>query len=376
MRETSWQYYSRIYPPITSLKSGQTTGPAPYGGGSLRTVGGLLVRWGSLCTVGVYSYGGGSLPPRKLSRDEACLIQEGEAGRRPYNQTADRYEPCSLRTQKTCTIRRNMAMRTKIDRESPFLQKVARQRWLLPLASLFLFLGIWQLLYTLLGLPPFILPSPAMVWAKFLEVLKNGMWWHNTSYTLFELALGLFFGSVVASILGYILSKTPLLEKLFSPFLVGSQSVPVVAIAPLIIIWFGPGLFSKVLICALTVFFPVLVNVLVGMRQVSQDLRELMDSFKASKWQILRHLEIPASLPVLLGGLRVGATLSVIGAIVGELVGSDRGLGYLINLGRGQYDTALVFVAVFSLIFLAASLYSIVLFLERRALKWQTWQEI
>ncbi len=269
-----------------------------------------------------------------------------------------------------------MAMRTKIDRESPFLQKVARQRWLLPLASLFLFLGIWQLLYTLLGLPPFILPSPAMVWAKFLEVLKNGMWWHNTSYTLFELALGLFFGSVVASILGYILSKTPLLEKLFSPFLVGSQSVPVVAIAPLIIIWFGPGLFSKVLICALTVFFPVLVNVLVGMRQVSQDLRELMDSFKASKWQILRHLEIPASLPVLLGGLRVGATLSVIGAIVGELVGSDRGLGYLINLGRGQYDTALVFVAVFSLIFLAASLYSIVLFLERRALKWQTWQEI
>lgn len=269
-----------------------------------------------------------------------------------------------------------MGLRTKTDRENPFLQKVTQQHWLLPLVSLFLFLGIWQALYALLGLPPFILPSPAMVWAKFLEVLKNGMWWHNTSYTLFELMLGLFFGSVVASILGYILSKTPLLEKLLSPFLVGSQSVPVVAIAPLIIIWFGPGLFSKVLICALTVFFPVLVNVLVGMRQVSQDLRELMDSFKASKWQILRHLEIPASLPVLLGGLRVGATLSVIGAIVGELVGSDRGLGYLINLGRGQYDTALVFVAVFSLIFLAASLYSIVLFLERRALKWQTWQEI
>ena len=136
------------------------------------------------------------------------------------------------------------------------------------------------------------------------------------------------------------------------------------------------GLFSKVLIRALTVFFPVLVNVLVGIRQVSQDLRDLMDSFNASKWEVLRYLEIPASLPVLLGGLRVGATLSVIGAIVGELVGSDRGLGYLINLGRGQYDTALVFVAVFSLILLAASLYSIVLFLERRALKWQTWQEI
>ena len=269
-----------------------------------------------------------------------------------------------------------MAKRTKTQRENPFIQKVTHQRWLLPLASLLLFLGIWQLLYVMLNLPPFILPSPAMVWTKFLEVLKNGIWWHNISYTLFELSLGLFFGSVIASVLGYILSKTPVLEKLLSPFLVGSQSVPVVAIAPLIIIWFGPGLFSKVLICALTVFFPVLVNVLVGIRQVSQDLRELMDSFSASKWEILRYLEIPASLPVLLGGLRVGATLSVIGAIVGELVGSDRGLGYLINLGRGQYDTALVFVAVFSLILLAASLYSIVLFLERRALKWQTWQEI
>ena len=268
-----------------------------------------------------------------------------------------------------------MAIRLKTHGDNPFWLRATRQRWVLPLASVVLFLGVWQLLYRLLNLPPFILPGPAMVWAKFLEVLSNGMWWHNTSYTLLELTLGLLFGSVVASVLGYVLSKTPLLEKLLSPFLVGSQSVPVVAIAPLIIIWFGPGLFSKVLICALTVFFPVLVNVLVGMRQVSQDLRELMDSFKASKWQILRYLEVPASLPVLLGGLRVGATLSVIGAIVGELVGSDRGLGYLINLGRGQYDTALVFVAVFSLIFLAASLYSIVLFIERRALKWQTWQE-
>ncbi len=269
-----------------------------------------------------------------------------------------------------------MAIRTKYQNESALWQRLTEQRWLLPLFSLVLFIGVWQLLYWLLDLPVFILPSPAMVWRKFLEILQNGMWWHNTAYTLLELTLGLFFGSVTASVLGYILSKTPLLEKLLSPFLVGSQSVPVVAIAPLIIILFGPGLFSKVLICALTVFFPVLVNVLVGTRQVSQDLRELMDSFKASKWQILRYLEIPASLPVILGGLRVGATLSVIGAIVGELVGSDRGLGYLINLGRGQYDTALVFVAVFSLIFLAASLYSIVLFLERRALKWQTWQEI
>ena len=138
-----------------------------------------------------------------------------------------------------------MAKRTKTQRENPFMQKVTKQRWLLSLASLLLFLGIWQLLYVVLNLPPFILPSPAMVWTKFLEVLKNGIWWHNISYTLFELSLGLFFGSVIASVLGYILSKTPVLEKLLSPFLVGSQSVPVVAIAPLIIIWFGPVCFPR-----------------------------------------------------------------------------------------------------------------------------------
>lgn len=258
---------------------------------------------------------------------------------------------------------------------SSFWQKLIQQRWLMPIISILLFLGFWQLLYSLLKLPTFILPSPAMVWSKFLEVLKNGMWWRNLSYTLLELFLGLLTGCLSASLLGYILSKTITLEKLMSPFLVASQSVPVVAIAPLIIIWFGPGLFSKVLICALTVFFPVLVNVLIGMREVSQDLRELMHSLKATPFQMLTKLELPAALPVLLGGLRVGATLSVIGAIVGELVASDRGLGYLINLGKGQFDTALVFVAVFSLIFVAATLYALVLFLERRALKWQTWRE-
>ncbi len=254
-------------------------------------------------------------------------------------------------------------------------QRISQHRWILPIISILLFLGVWQLLYSLLKLPAFILPGPAMVWTKFLEVIKNGLWWHNLSYTLLELALGLLIGTTVASVLGYLLSKTAMMENLLSPFLVGSQSVPVVAIAPLIIIWFGPGLFSKVLICSLTIFFPVLVNVLIGMREVSQDLRELMLSLKATRWQMLTKLEFPAALPVLLGGLRIGATLSVIGAIVGELVASDRGLGYLINLGRGQFDTALVFVAVFSLIFLAAILYGIVLFLERRALKWQTWRE-
>lgn len=139
----------------------------------------------------------------------------------------------------------------------------------------------------------------------------------------------------------------------------------------MLVIWFGPGIFSKILICALIVFFPVLVNIVVGMRAVPENLRDLMRSMRADRWQTLRLLELPAALPVLLGGLRIGATLSVIGAVVGELVGANRGLGFLINVGRGQYDTALVFVGVFTLVILALSLYGIVLWLEKHLLRWQ-----
>ena len=156
-----------------------------------------------------------------------------------------------------------------------------------------------------------------------------------------------------------------------APYVVASQSVPVGAIAPLLVIWFGPGLISKVLICALIVFFPVLINTVVGLHSVPHDLRDLMRSLRASRWQTFRLLELPSSMPVFLGGLRIGATLSVIGAVVGEFVGADRGLGYLINVGRGEYDTALVFVAVFTLVAMALILYGLVIWLEMRLLWWQ-----
>jgi NitT/TauT family transport system permease protein len=152
----------------------------------------------------------------------------------------------------------------------------------------------------------------------------------------------------VATVLGYLLARSLHLERLLSPYIVASQSIPIVAIAPLLVIWFGPGLFSKILVCALIVFFPVLVNTVVGVRSVPPDLRDLMRSLQSSRWQTLKYLELPAALPVFLGGLRIGATLSVIGAVVGEFVGAKSGLGFLVNVGRGIYDTSLVFVAVFT----------------------------
>ena len=245
---------------------------------------------------------------------------------------------------------------------------------LIALGSLFFALLGWQLAVYFTDLPAFILPSPADVGIRFARSLSDGSLLRHTSVTLIEVLLGLLMGTAAATGLGYLLAKSPLFERLLSPYLVASQAVPVVAIAPLLIIWFGPGIFSKVLICALIVFFPVLVNTIVGVRAVPSALRDLMHSLRASRWQTLRYLEIPAALPVFLGGLRIGAALSVIGAVVGEFVGADRGLGFLINVGRGQYDTALVFVAIFALIGLALTLYGIIAWLENHLLKWQAWR--
>jgi NitT/TauT family transport system permease protein len=242
--------------------------------------------------------------------------------------------------------------------------------WLGPASLLIGLLGWWALA-RFGGLPAFILPAPGDVWSRFTRALLDGSLLLHAGTTLLEILLGLAAGALLATVLGYLVARSRALEGALAPYLVASQAVPLVAIAPLLVIWFGPGMFSKVLICALIVFFPVLINTVVGVRAVPQSLHDLMRSLRATRAQVLRKLEIPAALPVFLGGLRIGATLSVIGAVVGELVGADRGLGFLINVGRGQYDTALVFVAVFALVALALALYGCVALAERRLLAWQ-----
>jgi putative riboflavin transport system permease protein len=243
-------------------------------------------------------------------------------------------------------------------------------RYMVP-ASLALAVIIWYLLAQFTSLPPWMLPSPGRVWERFWQALLDGSLINNTAATLQEVMAGLALGVSAATALGYALAKSRLFERLLSPYIVASQSIPIVAIAPLLIIWFGPGSTSKVLICALIVFFPVLINTIVGLRSVPEDLQDLMRSLQANKWQTIKFLEVPAALPVFLGGLRIGATLAVIGAVVGEFVGSNHGLGFLINVARGQFDTALVFVAVFTLIAMAMGLYGLVVLLENHLLSWR-----
>lgn len=244
------------------------------------------------------------------------------------------------------------------------------ERGLIPLALL-LFLGLWELVVRLGNYPPFILPSPGQVYAKFVAVAGDGTLWRHARITLTEIFGGLALGLSTATLLGYLLAKSKALERILSPYIVASQSIPVVALAPLLIIWFGFGSLSKILVCALTLFFPVLVNTMVGIRSVDGELMDLMRSLEATRWQVFTKLEVPAALPVLLGGLKIGVTLSVIGAVVGEFAGADRGLGFLVNLARGLFDTPLLFVALFTLVAIAVSLYAAVAALESALLSWK-----
>lgn len=239
------------------------------------------------------------------------------------------------------------------------------------LLSTLAFLLAWHLFTRYSGIPNFILPSPQSVWTRFLRAVSDGSLQYHTWITFTEIVLGLLAGVLFATVVGYLLAKSRSLEKVLSPYIVASQAIPIIAIAPLLVIWLGDGILSKVVICALIVFFPVLVNTIVGVRAVPTALYDLMNSLHASRAHILWKVEVPASLPVFLGGLRIGATLSVIGAIVGELVDAEEGLGFLLQVGDFQYDTPMVFVAVFTLIALALALYGVVKLLEVRFLKWQ-----
>jgi len=239
------------------------------------------------------------------------------------------------------------------------------------LGSIVFAILLWYVITLWFDLPEFFLPSPQIVWQRFIGSIQAGTLARHTAATFSEVIGGLAIGISVAAILGYILAKSRTMERLLAPYIVASQSIPIVAIAPLLVIWFGSGRLSKVLISALIVFFPILVNTVVAVRNVPEDLRDLMRSLQATRWQVFSKLEIPAAMPVLLGGLKIGATLSVIGAVVGEFVAADEGLGFLINLARGMYDTPMVFVAVLTLIAMALLLYSVVAVLEIRLLYWQ-----
>ena len=240
--------------------------------------------------------------------------------------------------------------------------------WGPPLALLALVLAVWEAAARLGWVEDYLLPAPTEVARALVEdrdVLFADAW-----VTAQEVLLG--FGLALAAGVGVavLLHLSPMLRRALYPIVVASQAVPVIVIAPILVIWFGFGMGPKLMVIALICFFPITVNTLDGLRAVDRDQIRMLRTLGAGRWDTFRRLELPSALPYLFSGAKIAVAVAVIGAVFGELVGSDAGLGHVIQVGTAQLLTARVFAAVLLLAAMAIALFALVAAIERRAVPW------
>jgi len=241
-----------------------------------------------------------------------------------------------------------------------------RLRWAGPILAGVAFILLWQGTVWLADYPAFILPGPLVVAGRFVEAWADGTMTPHFLATLASVVGGFAAGAIVGLPAGYLLARSRIARHMLSPYLVAAQATPILALAPLIALWFGTGLNARVLICALVVVFPVAISAMVAIRGVDRRLLEMARAFRASRRQRITLIEVPAALPGIFGGLRIGVTLAVVGAIVAEWAGGEKGLGVLINLARGSlFDTPLMFATLFTIGALGVACYTLVLAVER-----------
>lgn len=229
-------------------------------------------------------------------------------------------------------------------------------------------IAAWQFLPPILGVPKYIIPTFTDCLTEFIRMARYEELGKNFMSTLVTSIVGFLLGSALGAAFGYLLGLSKLWERVLSPYILALQIAPKVAFAPLFIMWFGYNVLPKLLVTILIVFFPILVNVLQSMKTVDHDLINLARVYNMSRLRIFRKIEFPSSMPSLFAGLRIGATLAVIGVTVGELVGGNTGLGFLITYGEGQANTAMVFNAIGLLTVIGIALYFAVAWVEKRVL--------
>jgi len=205
---------------------------------------------------------------------------------------------------------------------------------------------IWKIMVTLLKTPTHILPPPEDILFKFIELVRNSVLQKNFLATLEEIVIGFSAGAGLGIVMGYILAKVELLERALSPYILIFQTAPKISLAPLFVLWFGLGILSKVVLIALVTLFPVMINMILGVRSTEKNYYHLMRVLRARQWQVMLKLELMNSLPYLMTGLRVGLVLSITAAVIGEMMGSRAGLGFLLILGNEMYDITLLMTVI------------------------------
>ena len=240
---------------------------------------------------------------------------------------------------------------------------------LAPVCLLVLLAGAWEGAVRLYGVPPYILPKPSRILAVFF--LRFPMIGHHAAITLIEIVLGVAVAAVVGFGLAVLIYHSRLVERALHPLIVASQMVPVFAVAPLLVFWFGYGVWPKAVVAALIGFFPMVVNTVDGLGAASGESVDLFRSLGASRVQILVKLRFPAALPLVLSGVKVGTTLAVVGATIGEWIGAERGLGYLMVQSNARLQMDVVFAAILALTLLGLCLFGALRTIERRLLRWR-----
>lgn len=231
-----------------------------------------------------------------------------------------------------------------------------------------LFVALWQWGPGATGVPSYIVPTASECWFEFLRMLSRDRLLLHVGVTALEVAVGFGLGALLGMVSGYVLGMSATAEIVLSPYILALQIAPKVAFAPLFVMWFGFTVYPKILVAVLIVFFPIMVNVLTAIRLIDRDLINLARSFTASRLQVFWKIEFRAAMPPLFAGLRIGSTLAVIGVVVGELVGGNMGLGYLLTYGEGAADTPMVFVTIILLTLIGIVAYLMVTWLESRVL--------
>jgi NitT/TauT family transport system permease protein/putative hydroxymethylpyrimidine transport system permease protein len=249
------------------------------------------------------------------------------------------------------------------------------RRWLAPALLLAALIGLWQLaadtgaLASLLGLEDFLVPSPSQIATTLLE--DRSLIADNAWVTLQEVVLGFALAVAIGLALALALHLSQTLRRAVYPLLVASQTVPVIVVAPILVIWFGYGLGPKLGIIALICFFPITVNTLDGLRSVDPEAIKMMRTLDASRWQILRRVEAPSALPFAFSGAKIAVAVAVIGAVFGEWSGASQGLGYLLLLDNNLLETSRMFASVLVLSAMAIALFALLALAERRIVRWR-----
>jgi NitT/TauT family transport system permease protein len=250
--------------------------------------------------------------------------------------------------------------------------RVVFLRMAVGLGAIALLVLVWWALAVLGNYPAFILPTPGAVAERVGAMLADGSLLGHAGTTLLAEALpGFLVAFVVGTGLGYMLGHSHLLERVLSPYIAVSQGLPVVALAPLLTIWVKDDLMRKVVIAALIAFFPILVNTIVAVRSIDRSMYEVARISGANFLQTLFYVELPLGLRALMGGVKLGLMLAITGAVIGEFISASSGLGFLLMLGRGLFDTTMIFAGLVALAAVAVAVYTAVTLLEKALITWE-----